>query len=376
MEQTRYRSFLLKAGYWAAIGAIVLLFFRYLLSPLMPFIIAFAVSMILFPLIRKLSEKLKIKQSFVATVLVLLTYLLAVCIVAGLLIAIASALISWASGLPLYFTNYVYPWIEEKGTELGELIVRLRPDAQDILNSILPDIVGTISGFVMDFSKNIVTWASSVGTRLPGAFLTAVICVIATVFLATDYEHVIGVLGSYLPQRVREVLRFAKTAFNTIIGNYARSYSLILLITFLQVSVGLLIIGYDNALLIALAVAIFDILPIVGSGMIFVPWIIITFITGSLGRGIGLTVLWLIVVVSRQIIEPKIVGKQVGMHPLMTLVSMWVGLKLFGGVGLFAVPITVLLITDLKEQGLIGKAARGELPKENDEKPIDTPAQE
>ena len=364
-EQTKYKDFLLKVGYWAAILILVLLFIRYLLDPLLPFIIALAVSMMLQPLIRKLTEKLKLKKRVVSVIVVLLTYLVFAAIIAGILIGLATALIRWAGGLPAYFTDYIYPWIELNGNKLLELAARFNPEYMTTIDNLLPDIVSTISGFVVSFSRNVVSWASSVGTRLPGAFLTTVICVIATVFLASDYDNVAGKMFSVFPEKTQKAMLFGRSAFASIIGNYAKSYSLILLITFSEMSIGLLIIGYENAFLYAFGVAVFDILPIVGSGMVLVPWIIITFIQGLVGRGIGLTVLWLIVVTARQIIEPKIVGKQVGMHPLVTLVSMWTGLQLAGGVGMFAFPISLLVIKSLREEGLIGKKAEGETEQPN-----------
>lgn len=356
-EQTKYKSFLLKTGYWASIFLLALLFIRYLLKPLLPFLIALAVSMILQPLIRKLSEKLKIRRKVLSIILVLLIYLLLIGILAGILIGLATALVRWASGLPDYFTDFIIPWIERNGNRLLHLAARISPEYETTIDQLLPDIVGTISGAVVSFSKSVVSWASSVGTRLPGAFLTAVICVIATVFLSSDYDNVTGKLFSVFPEKAQTILLFGRRAFGTIIGNYAKSYLLILLITFSEMAVGLLIIGYENALLYAFGVAIFDILPIVGSGMVLVPWIIITFIQGLVGRGIGLTILWLIIVTARQIIEPKIVGKQVGMHPLLTLLSMWTGLKLAGGAGLFVFPISILILKELKEDGLIGSGS-------------------
>ena len=354
-EQLRYKSFLLKAGYWAAIALLALLFFKYLFNPLLPFIIALAVSMILRPLVVRLTAKIKIKNSVTATIIVILAYLLLAALIAGILVGLASAIISWASGLPDYFTENIYPSLDRYGTKLLEFAERFEPEQQEFVVNMLPDIVSTISGFVVDFSKSAVTWASSVGTRLPSAFLTTVICVIATVFISIDYDNVAGTLLHKFPFRVQEALLFGKGAFSKIIINFAKSYSIILLITFAEMFIGLLIIGYENALLYAVAVAVFDILPVVGSGMVLVPWIIITFVQGSIGKGFGLMVLWLIVVTARQFIEPRVVGKQVGIHPLATLVSMWLGLKLVGGVGLLAFPILLLIIIELKEGGFFSQ---------------------
>ena len=123
--------------------------------------------------------------------------------------------------------------------------------------------------------------------------------------------------------------------------------------TFAEIAIGLLIIGFDNAAVIALLIAVFDILPIVGSGIVLAPWAVIKLLQGKIGMGIGLAILWAVVIVVRQIAEPKIVGKQVGLHPLATMLCLWVGLKLGGGIGMFALPISLLIILELKAEGLI-----------------------
>jgi len=228
----------------------------------------------------------------------------------------------------------------------------------------MPDIVSTIGGAVMNFSVNIVSWATSVGTKLPGAMLAAVICVIATIFTTADYTRVVGKMMQLLPLKARHAVQTAKKAFLVIVGRYLKSYMLILLITFSEIFIGLMIIGFKNAAIIALAIAVFDILPIVGSGMVLLPWTIVTFIQGNTGAGIGLAVLYVIVIVVRQVIEPKIVGKQVGLHPLLTLLCMWLGLKLFGGIGMFILPISLLIILDLKASGLINFKKEPQCPVE------------
>ena len=123
--------------------------------------------------------------------------------------------------------------------------------------------------------------------------------------------------------------------------------------TFLEIAVGLLIIGVKNAFGIAILIALFDILPVVGSGIVLLPWAIFTLFAGNLPTGIGLLVLYIVVIVVRQIMEPKIVGDRVGLHPLVTLLSMVLGTYLFGGIGLLGLPITVALLHALNKQGAI-----------------------
>ena len=200
---------------------------------------------------------------------------------------------------------------------------------------------------------NLVSWASSVGTKLPGAMLAVVVCVIATAFLSRDYAYISSSILSVFPERAQVMLRQAKTAIVKILGNFARSYVLILFITFLEIWIGLEIINFENAIVIAAIIAVFDILPIVGSGMVLLPWTIFKFVQGDIAKGIGLLILYLWVVIARQVIEPRIVSKRVGLHPLSTLLFMWLGLKIFGGVGMLALPICVLILKDLHESGFL-----------------------
>lgn len=352
-DQQRYSKFLLKFGYIAAIAAIVFVLVKFLLKPLAPFIIALAIAMILQPLVDYMAKTRRMNKNAVAVILVILTYLLLAALLVAIFIGIISAVIDWASGLPLFFTTTIEPWIENSGNNLIDAVSKYYPQIEDSVNDILPDVISTISNKVIDFSGTIVSWASNAGTKLPGAMLATVVCIISTVFLAADYEHVIDSVVSRLPEKGQDIVRTAKRALKTIIGSYAKSYSLILLITFAEIAVGLLIIGMSNAIIIALIIALFDILPIVGSGMVLLPWTIVLFIQGKIGKGIGLGILYVFVIIMRQILEPKIVGKHVGLHPLITLMCMWIGLKLFGAVGLFALPVTILVIIELQADGII-----------------------
>ena len=144
---------------------------------------------------------------------------------------------------------------------------------------------------------------------------------------------------------------------------------MIFLITFGELAAGLFLVGIDHCLLIALLIALFDILPVVGSGMIMLPWALITLIRGNTPTGIGLLAVYLVVVIARQFQEPAIVGEQVGLHPLVTLMAMFIGYRLFGGLGLWGVPITCAMLQSLEKDGIIHIFPTRELPEEPEEKP-------
>jgi predicted PurR-regulated permease PerM len=113
------------------------------------------------------------------------------------------------------------------------------------------------------------------------------------------------------------------------------------------------ITGQQNVFLLALLIALLDILPIVGTGTVLIPWAVISLIVGDYAKGICLLIMYAIITVIRQFIEPKIVGDQVGLHPVATLIAMIVGTKLFGAIGLFGLPISLAIIKDLNDHGKI-----------------------
>lgn len=353
VDREKYKDFLLCFGYWAAIALAVVVAVKYLLGALTPFVIALLVAAFTQPLAARLTKNSSVKKRAVSVMLALLVYILAVALVVSLAAGLIALLLGWASNLPTLFSDTIAPWLTREGNELVTFLGRFNPEIYSILDQTWPDMVSTIGSALMDVSVSVVSWASSVGTKLPGIMLAAIICVIATSFLASDYDHIMGALGQKLPARVVHTVSKAKEAFRTIVGNYLKGYSKILLMTFAEISLGLLIIGFENALPIAAVIAVFDILPIVGSGLVLLPWTVIKFIQGQIGKGIGLGILYIIVIVVRQVAEPRIVGKQVGLHPLLTLICMWVGLKVFGAVGMFMLPISLLIIIDLQASGII-----------------------
>ena len=126
-----------------------------------------------------------------------------------------------------------------------------------------------------------------------------------------------------------------------------------MLLTFFELTIGLHILGIENALVIAFLIAIFDVLPVLGTGGIMLPWILISFLNNQVKTGVGLLILYLVITGIRNIIEPKIVGKQIGLHPLLMLMCMYLGARLFGFLGIFILPILILIVQNLNDTGII-----------------------
>ena len=139
----------------------------------------------------------------------------------------------------------------------------------------------------------------------------------------------------------------------------AKAYVLIMFVTFIEVSVGLTVLKilklYSSSyiMVIAAGTAVVDILPIFGTGTVMIPWAAYSLITGDFGFGIGLIVIYIVISVVRQIIEPKLVAGQLGLSPIVTIIALYLGLKVFGVLGMFVTPILVIMLKLLNDEGII-----------------------
>ena len=345
------RRFLINLLYWVALLAIVYLCFRYLLKLLMPFVLALLVAWLLRPVCRWYRKRNLHGQLYTALVVatVLLFYLIIGGLITLILVNVGANIAQRLSGLPALYTQTIEPGLSELYASAEDLVSRFDPRLEAVVNKVMPEIISSLGSAVSRFSVTAVTKLTSLATSIPNALLNAAICIISTIFMATTFEAIIRFLKENLPEKVTETAGYVVKSFRNVIMKYGISYLLIMLMTFAEIAIGLLIIGKPNALLIAALIAVFDIFPIVGAGLILLPWTVITFIQGKVLQGIGMAILYVVVIVVRQIMEPRIVGRQVGLPPLVTLACMFVGTSLFGGVGLFGLPILAAILTNLND---------------------------
>ena len=140
------------------------------------------------------------------------------------------------------------------------------------------------------------------------------------------------------------VLIRVKDGFLSTLIKYLRSYLLLLFITFIEMLIGLFLLRAPYPLVMAIVIALLDLLPVIGVGFVLIPWSVWSFVIGRTPFGVGLLVLFAFHTILRQVIEPKIVGKNLGMHPLLTLIFIYVGYSVFGFVGIILVPVFTVLI--------------------------------
>ena len=195
---------------------------------------------------------------------------------------------------------------------------------------------------------------------MPKVLFFVLISVIASVYFALGLEEINASVKRLLPRSVFDIAVKLKDGFFGAFLKYLRSYLLLLVITFLEMLLGLFLIRAPYPLIMGIVIALLDLLPVIGVGAVLIPWGIWSFVIGRTPFGIGLLVIFIAHTVFRQIIEPKIVGKNLGMHPLLTLVFIYVGYSVFGIIGLLLVPIFTVLVNVTLGKDDSAKIAEGE----------------
>ena len=338
-----------------ALVIMAFLIFRYAvvnaLSALIPFLVSLAVSALLRPAAEVFSKRTKIPYKICGGIISVRTVLLA----GFISVIVAFKLCEQLGG----FVGGLLSGLEKEDNVLRRLIdffVNLReriPIFDKLGTAVGPDaaerIYFAVTEVLRSSAQAVYSWTASAAggivTSFPGAVFAAAVSVAGIYYLTTDRDGVRESFLSLLPRRARESLSSARSRMKGGVSGYIRAYLIIMLVTFCELFVGFLVLGFRYSFLIAAAVAIIDILPVLGSGTVLWPWTAILFISGDIKRGIGLLVLLGVMYVVRQIIEPKLLGKYMGHHPFVALFSAYLGFSLFGIPGMIAAPAAVFILT-------------------------------
>lgn len=364
MESNRKKEFLLNAAYYGILILGFYLFCAYLLSPMLPFLLGFLVAWLLRRPSVLLSQKLHIPGKLGGILLAILFFLLllALCLLVGG--QMLSLLMDALPKLPGLVTGQVLPALESWSNSLEQWLGQFSPDLSIAVEQLYEQISASAGTWVSNFATTALHIVSQTALNLPNWILRLVLTVISTFFITWDMERIVPFLRRHCPARLRVLLRMFQAQTLRSLGIYLRSYTLILGMTFIELAVGFLLLRIPYAVPLALAIAVMDILPVVGTGLVLLPWGVIALVLSFYGMGIGILVLYVAITVIRNIVEPRLVGKQIGLHPLVTLMSMFVGLQLFGFWGLFGLPILLSVLVQLDwsqfKAGITQKASAGE----------------
>lgn len=369
------RAFLINTAYVVVLIGLFYLAVKYALGVIWPFVVAFFLAMVLQKPVNFLSKKTFLKRGAASVIMVLFMLVIIGSLLGGVIARIVIELRDFFSFLMMKledapaFADQIIVWMQNTLSFLPDSMENsIISSAADLLNKLLGVEAqaaanlprpATESGFDLSVLSSPLGMVWGTAKQIPMLAVGVLVCIVSCCFMTSDYHNMRDmILRQMGPKKQSALVRTKQVIFSTL-GKMGKSYSIIILVTFAELSVGLLLLkaiglytgGYIFA--IALITAIVDILPVLGTGTILIPWAVYSFCTGKIGFGIGILVIYAIIGVVRQVIEPKLVASQLGLPPYLMLMAMFVGTQLFGFIGLFLLPITFTLIKVLNDEGIV-----------------------
>ena len=346
LNNTYWTSVIKKLLYIILIVALLILSLKLAVFYL-PFLIAFIISLIIEPSIKKIMKLFKLSRKLSSIIVFILVF----GTILGLLIWGIITIVSEANNLLTGFNGYY----EKIYNQFQSIIKNLNFEKLNISNQITQmfqdtgiSILQKISVYLQGFLSNLI----KIFTSIPTITIYFAVTILSLYFICTDKIYMIDELEHHMPEKwVREIAIHLRQITKTL-GGYLKAQITLIIISFVISLIGLYIMYFAGLnvgfpLLIALGIGFVDALPILGSGAVMVPWAIISGLNGDIVLGVSIIVLLIIMSITRQFIEPKIVSGNIGIHPIFTIIAMYTGFKLIGILGMFVGPILLIILKNI-----------------------------
>ena len=322
---------------------LLFLLFKYAVGIFLPFLAAYAFSLIIAPVARKCSKRTRLPKKLCAALLVT--------------VMIAVLFFMTVYGISRIFreaTEFLSN-SESAFFELSSLLEAVRRPLEKIYGRLggedfyyFERVIGTFENKIFESLSSFVAKAvSGIISKTPAILIGMSVGVVSCYYFCMEGSALGDKIKKALPQKYRGNVMRAASVGTVAIKKYLKAYMLLGVITFFELAIGLSILKIRYSFLIALGIALIDIVPILGSGTVIIPWAVVLLASGKSSLGLGLLVLYGVVTVLRQIIEPHIVGNSIGLHPVLTLFSMYAGLCLFGVFGMVLAPAVAFVASEM-----------------------------
>ena len=336
--------------------AAVWLVVTYVIPPLfvwlLPFIAAYGISCMVRPIAQFLSKKYGVRKKAANVISYLFILSTAGLFLGYIVMRIITELVNFAREVPSFVEEL--PDFYALGDNIRQILTSFIPtDFAGIISDISLSIEQSLYTALSTISGNILSGVADFAATLPDLGLFAIVFILCSFFFSVDYDRISVAIMLQVPKSMRDKTIKAKDYAFTALLKYFRGMLTMSVIVYVLLLTGFLILKMNYAYLSALLVAIVDFFPLLGTGIILIPWGIFNILTGRFFTGIGLLAVWGCVMLIRQLIEPKVMGKALGLHPLITLIAAYTGYKVYGIIGAILFPILTLVISYLNNAGVI-----------------------
>lgn len=321
----------------------------YLIIPyILPFVLGTLIALVLQPVINYSEKKFKFKRSIAGLISVLIIFAAVTAIIVLIIVNIIGELISLSAFLPGIVSDFV-----EKGNTFLDIAAayyntidpRIIESAKGITNQIFSGSF-TIAFLIINFIINVIK-------SLPQFLMVILFTFLTAIYVSIDLPKIKSKIMSYFNKEDSSKVRNIVSHANSMLGNYIKAYLILISVTFVITYIGMSILGLEYALLLSIITGIADLLPILGPGTILIPLGIGNIIGANYTKGIGLIILYILAVIIRQVIEPKIVSSSLGIYPLAIIIAIFIGLKAYGFIGMIFTVFLVVFYTVLRKVGVM-----------------------
>lgn len=316
-----------------------------------PFVVGWIIACIANPVVCWLDKQLKIKRKLGSALMIVL--------VIGAVIALAYLVISmlvreiggWIVSLPTVFRSMTVE-MQELADNLSGIVKVLPQSVKDAGNGFVDNLGDVLGGLARSLSEPTMSFAGVVAKQIPSIVIGTFMVILSAYFFVADRESVLLWVKKVTPDAVYQRMAMAISYFKFAVGGYFIAQFKIMAVVSTILFVGLSLLKVEYAFVLAILIGLLDFLPFFGTGTAFVPWCIYTVLTGNYMRALILLIIYVTTQVVRQLIQPKLVGDEVGLKPLPTLLLIYVGYKLGGFLWMIlAVPLGMILINMYKSGG-------------------------
>lgn len=320
-----------------------------LLGLFLPFLLAFVAATLLAPLVQKFAKRVG-GWNFWSMLFVVLMLLA----VTGVLVYAGYYLVSQVTDLIRSWTSIregITDMLNQVSQFLSNNVHFTSTDTEEYILGLLQDGLSWLTGKISTWAPTVVVGVGNLASGIVSFLISLLFFIVAAYFMTADYPGLRKRLIAWVPDIIRPHMRHVKEAAGSAMFGYLRAQLILSGVVLVIVFVALLIFRQPYSLLIAIATGIIDIMPFFGSGAILVPWGVICLLVGNLKKAVFLLILAFALFLFRKLAEPKVVGNQTGLSPLLSLISIYVGMKLGGVAGMILCPIACMVVIGLYGMG-------------------------
>ena len=329
---------------------------------LMPLIVAWIVAMIANPIIRFLEKRIKIMRKHGSALVIILVLAALIAAFYGLAVLVASQFSSWVTELPEVYDSvtqnlqHLFRVLHQKYNIIPADVKLAFDQRENMLDSYIQK---AIDGLLKMVKSGSLSKVSSLASSLMDFLVYAILTILASYFMTVEKDHFTKLLQEKTPAGVQRIWDKIKKIFIRAIGGYFKAHFQIMIVIFFITVIPFAFMGISYSGLLAVVIAIVDFLPFFGAGTVLVPWAVYRLVTGSYTYAAILFVIYVVVLIVRQALEPKLIGDNIGTSPFETLVFMLVGYRLAGMLGLIVgIPVGMILVECYRE-GMFDDYIRG-----------------